>query len=101
MSFQKSPALKVFKKLVNKISGIPFYLRTNKKKKWLEVGKPGEIIEKLSAEERELIQQLTSEEVQNASPDFGHIDYICDEYWEKKSREDQIKEYLNGTKLKK
>jgi hypothetical protein len=102
MSFLESPAKKLLKKLALKFGGLSFLLRSSKhRKRGLEAGKPGEIIENLSPEDRELIKQLTSEEAQSTVPDFGHIDIICDEYWEKKYEEDRYKGYLNGTKARK
>lgn len=100
MSFLESPAKKLFKNLARKFSDLSFILRSSRyRRRGLEVGKPGEVIEKLSPEEREILKGLTSEEVQNSSVPFDQ--YICDEYWEKKSEEERYKEYLKGPKERK
>lgn len=98
MSFKSSPAANLLRDLADKYTSLSSLLRSIKKSK---VGKPGEIIERLPPEEREKLQALTSDETQKMLLSKGQVDYICDEYWEKKSKEDQEKEYLSGSKLKK
>lgn len=102
MNYRKSsPAAVILKDLASKYTALSSLLRSLKKKRGLEVGKPGEIIEKLSPEDREKLKTLTSDETAAMLLSKGQVDYICDEYWEKKSKEEQEKEYLTGSKLKK
>lgn len=97
---KSSPALSLLRDLASKYTSLSSLLRSMKKKRG-EVGKPGEIIEKLPSEEREKLKTLTSDEAAEMILSKGQADYICDEYWEKKSKEEQEKEYLSGFKLKK
>lgn len=98
---KSSPALSLLRDLAGKYTALSSLLRSLRKKRGLEAGKPGEIIEKLPPEEREKLKTLTSDEAAAMLLSKGQVDYICDDYWTNKSEEDRYKQYLEPSKTKK
>jgi hypothetical protein len=67
-------AKEIFEKLVQRAGG--FWATSSMRRK--PVGKPGELVEKLAPEEREELQNLTSEDVKEA--DRGTLMYMMGMY---------------------
>ena len=58
-------AKEIFEKLVAKAAGYSFFL-SSKIRRGVNQGKPGELVEKLSSEEREELKNLSSKDVKDA-----------------------------------
>lgn len=90
-------AIKVLEKLISTAIGITSILGDRIRHGKYE-SKPGELVEKLSSDERESLQKLTIEDLETLQPTPGRVSYFTEnETWA--SQEKQVDEELRKNKL--